>query len=92
MDCSRASDADRVCEPGDADQCPKDRKPIFFASASTPDARAAFLPGEAPAVCCLLIAGLSGPEHGLTRCSIPAGQNLDRHPNYILAAYMASGT
>jgi len=22
----------------------------------------------------------------------PARQNLDRHPNYVLAAYMASGT
>jgi hypothetical protein len=43
-------------------------------------------------MCRFLMAGLSGPKHGLTRCSIPAGQNLDRHPDYILAAYMASGT
>ena len=26
------------------------------------------------------------------RCVRPARKNLDRHPNYILAAYMASGT
>src|ERR1700761_1553014 len=30
IDCSSASDADRVCDPGDADQCPNDRNPIFF--------------------------------------------------------------
>src|SRR5215471_7742595 len=30
IDCSTASDADRVCEPGDDDQRPNDRKPIFF--------------------------------------------------------------
>src|SRR5271166_1262285 len=80
IDCSNASDADRVRELGDDDQCPNDRKPIFFTSASTPAARAAFLPGQAPAARCFLIAALTGPEHGLTRCSIPAGQNLDRHP------------
>src|ERR1700728_1906445 len=45
IDCSNASDADRVCEPGDADQCPNDRKPIFFTSVSTRAARAAFLSG-----------------------------------------------
>src|SRR5271154_5454371 len=55
IDCSNASDADRVREPGDDDQCPNDRKPIFFTSASTRAARPAFLPaklrppGEAPA-------------------------------------------
>ena len=35
IDCSNASDADRVCEPGDGDQCPNDKKPIFFTSATT---------------------------------------------------------
>jgi hypothetical protein len=25
-----ASDADRTCEYGDSDQCPNERKPIFF--------------------------------------------------------------
>src|SRR5215472_2645049 len=49
IDCSSASDADCVCEPGDGDQCPNDRNPIFFTSASTQPARAAFLAGEAPA-------------------------------------------
>ena len=49
IDCSSASDADRVCEPGDDDQCPNDRKPIFFTSASTRAARASFLADEAPA-------------------------------------------
>src|SRR5580704_12162599 len=48
IDCSNASDADRVCEPGDDDQCPNDRKPIFFTSASTRAAQAAFLPVEPP--------------------------------------------
>jgi hypothetical protein len=33
MDCNSASDADLVCEPGDDDQCPKERKPIFFTRA-----------------------------------------------------------
>src|SRR6185437_6324006 len=64
IDCSSASDADRVCEPGDDDQCPNDRKPIFFTSASTRAARAAFLAGEAPAVFCLVLADLPGPEDG----------------------------
>ena len=34
-------------------------------------------------------------RHADTRTTMPydrAGKNLDRHPNYILAAYMASGT
>ena len=53
IDCSSASDADRVCEPGDDDQCPNDRKPIFFTSASTRAARAPFLASEAPAACLL---------------------------------------
>src|SRR5271166_757582 len=92
IDCSNASDADRVREPGDDDQCPNDRKPIFFTSASTRTARAAFLAGQAPAARCLLIADLTGPEHGLTPCSIPAGQNLDRHPEPHPRAYMVSGT
>src|SRR5262245_41966798 len=30
MDCCRASAPVRVCEPGDCDQCPNDRNPIFF--------------------------------------------------------------
>src|SRR6185312_1128067 len=47
IDCSSASDADRVCEPGDDDQCPNDRKPIFFTSGSTRAARTAFLAIEA---------------------------------------------
>src|ERR1700736_2713875 len=51
IDCSNASDADRAREPGDDDQCPNDKKPIFFTSASTRPARAAFLAGEPPAVC-----------------------------------------
>src|SRR5271169_6617211 len=50
IDCSNASDADRVSEPGDDDQCPNDKKPIFFTSASTRTAQTAFLPGQAPAV------------------------------------------
>src|SRR5580693_8954282 len=54
IDCRSASDADRVFEPGDDDQCPNDRKPIFFTSASTRAARAAFLPREAPATRCFL--------------------------------------
>src|ERR1700720_1332367 len=58
IDCSNASDADRVCEPGDDDQCPNDKKPIFFTSASTRTAGAAFLLGEAPAARCFLIADL----------------------------------
>src|SRR5215471_5830941 len=44
IDCCNASDADRVCEPGDDDQYPNDRKPIFFTRASTQAGRAAFLP------------------------------------------------
>ncbi len=55
IDCSNASDADRVCEPGDDDQCPNDRKPIFFTSTSTPAAQAAFLADEVPALSCFLI-------------------------------------
>src|SRR6202046_3194120 len=51
IDCSNASDADRVCEPGDGDPCPNDKKPIFFTSASTRTGRAEFLADEAPAVC-----------------------------------------
>src|SRR5580704_925149 len=61
IDCSNASDADCVCEPGDDDQCPNDRKPIFFTSASTPNARLAFLPAK-PAARGFLIAGLPGPR------------------------------
>jgi hypothetical protein len=30
MDCSSASDADRVPEWGEGVQCPKERKPIFL--------------------------------------------------------------
>src|SRR5579859_2405503 len=48
IDCSNASDADRVCEPGDDDQCPNDKKPILFTSASTRTAQAAFLTAERP--------------------------------------------
>ena len=40
-----------MCEPGDGDQCPNDKKPIFFTSASTRAAQAAFPAGEAAAVC-----------------------------------------
>src|SRR5690554_2368153 len=36
MDWSRASDAVRVCDPGAGDQCPKERKPIFFTEAIQP--------------------------------------------------------
>src|SRR6266702_4514288 len=72
-DCSNASDADRVCEPGDGDQCPNDKKPIFFTSASTRAARSAFHAGEAPALCRFLIADLPGPKHGLTRRPALAG-------------------
>src|SRR6516165_6645411 len=43
IDCSNASDADCVREPGDDDQCPNDKKPIFFTRASTRATRAAFL-------------------------------------------------
>src|SRR5580704_3351802 len=48
IDCSNASDADRVCEPGEDDQCPNDKKPMFFTCASTRAAGAAFHPGAAP--------------------------------------------
>src|SRR5208282_786 len=47
IDCSNASDADRVCEPGDDDQCPNDKNPIFFTSAITRAARTAFLASKA---------------------------------------------
>src|SRR5271169_6880509 len=47
IDCSNASDADRVSEPGDDDQCPNDKKPIFFTSATTRTAQATFLQGLA---------------------------------------------
>lgn len=30
IDWMSASEPDRTCEYGDADQCPNDRKPIFF--------------------------------------------------------------
>src|SRR6187399_2077480 len=30
IDWMSASDADRTCEYGDSDQCPNERKPIFF--------------------------------------------------------------
>src|SRR5215469_5606869 len=43
IDCNSASDADLVCEPGDDDQCPNDKKPIFFTGAPTPTHWAAFL-------------------------------------------------
>src|SRR6185312_16042575 len=36
MDCSRASAPVRVCEPGDCDQCPNERNPIFFIPHATP--------------------------------------------------------
>src|SRR5581483_6177541 len=49
IDWSRASEADRACDPGDDDQCPNDRKPIFFTSASTPALGRAFLASRAPA-------------------------------------------
>src|SRR5271169_7238912 len=41
MDCSRASEAERVFDWGEAVQCPKERKPIFFIAmphADDPDA------------------------------------------------------
>ena len=41
----------RVCEPGDDDQCPNDKKPIFFTRASTRTVRAEFLAAEALVVC-----------------------------------------
>jgi hypothetical protein len=62
IDCSSASDADRTCEPGDADQCPNDKNPIFFTSASTRAARASFQAGDAPRRAGLPIARLPGPE------------------------------
>src|SRR6185437_13836243 len=62
IDCSNASDADRAREPGDDDQCPNDKKPIFCASASTRAARAAFLAGEPPAVCCFSDRRIRAPE------------------------------
>src|SRR5580658_2691396 len=42
IDCSSASDADLVCEPGDDDQCPNERKPIFFTRTGTRAAQATF--------------------------------------------------
>src|SRR5262245_2078250 len=35
MDCSRASLAERTCEPWESPQCPNDRNPIFFTQLST---------------------------------------------------------
>jgi hypothetical protein len=32
MDCSSASEPDRVCEPGLGAQCPKERNPMLFTS------------------------------------------------------------
>src|ERR1700704_4981976 len=39
IDCNRASDADRVCDCGEAVQWPNDRKPIFFMVAMSRTAR-----------------------------------------------------
>src|SRR6185437_2569477 len=61
IDCSNASDADSVCEPDDDDQCPNDKKPIFFTSASTRTAWASFHAGQAPALC-FVISGPAPPE------------------------------
>src|SRR3954469_20912964 len=35
MDCSSASEAERVPECGESFQCPKDRKPMFFMARAT---------------------------------------------------------
>ena len=51
-------------------------------------------PGAGPYLCRLAECGWSGgtpPPQELLRHD-RARQNLDRHPNYILAAYMSSGT
>ena len=51
IDWSSASDADRTCEYGDSDQCPNDRKPIFFtATMLSPDGDPAGRTVEDPAV------------------------------------------
>src|SRR5215470_1080484 len=65
IDCSSASDPDLVCEPGDDDQCPNDRKPIFFTRASTPAAQTAFLAIDNP------------PARGFDPVTVAAG---DRSP------------
>ena len=40
IDCSNASAAVRTADPGDAAQCPKDRNPILFISALSPESLA----------------------------------------------------
>ena len=71
------SRSDRVCEPGDDVQCPNDKKPIFFTSASTRAARAAFLAGEAPAVCYFRLAALPRSTN-LPGALSPGWHNPDR--------------
>src|SRR5271165_4460710 len=90
IDCSNASDADRVREPGDDDQCPNDRKPIFFTSASTPNARLAFLPGQARDAR-LPDRRPARPESADFPVLYPSQPEPGPHPNHILAAYMACG-
>src|SRR5690242_21559542 len=46
IDCSRASAPERTCECGEADQCPKDRNPIFFTAQSTRRRRPSFRRSE----------------------------------------------
>jgi hypothetical protein len=45
IDCSRASDADRVCDCGEGFQWPKERKPMFFTFQRTLGGAAGF-PGN----------------------------------------------
>src|SRR5271170_7596743 len=81
IDCSNASDPDRVAEPGDGDQCPNDKKPIFFTSASTQAVPAAFRAREAPAVYCVLIANPPGPAHPVLYRGWPEpGSPPEQHP------------
>src|ERR1700734_3159919 len=46
MDCSRASDAERVCDCGEGVQCPNERNPMLFMNGGTPSRPPLFLVRE----------------------------------------------
>src|SRR3954451_4135805 len=63
IDCNSASEADRVLECGDGDQCPNDRNPIFFmpgATTSVPEA-------SRTSICCLERHTVEPLAHGQLR-------------------------
>src|ERR1700761_8135676 len=82
-DCSSASDADRTCEPGDDDQCPNERKPIFFTSASTLAAQAAFLARQAPDSRLLPDRRPARPEVRTYPVPCPNWQEPELHPRQL---------